>query len=233
MSAFDGKNRIARMVVDPTTDHTLPNSKSLSWKAITTPVALSGTKGAHCELVHGDKWRELKGNHTENIGANQTIKVVGDHKETLVGKVYQNIIGPHIVSNQTVRNETRMGAYSEVYGDLTRWDDANGDMLYCDTLYHHTNIFDFEYCTSKVEVTPVHLEVKAAHLALSLVEAQASWVNLQNATLDVELFTTAGQISAFNFNSDGVKVHATTLQKFWVGVTQIIGGTTAGPNSIL
>src|SRR5690349_2982706 len=107
MSAFDALTKIKQAVTHPKTDHLLPKSRSLAFKAITDKAALKGTKGDHCELVHGDHWKELKGNEVSNVkldqkltvSRHQTIKVVGNHKETLVGKVYQNVIGPHIVQN--------------------------------------------------------------------------------------------------------------------------------------
>lgn len=54
MGVFDAKTKTKLAVPDPITDHTLPNSKSLSFKAITQPAALAGTKGQQCNLVHGD-----------------------------------------------------------------------------------------------------------------------------------------------------------------------------------
>jgi hypothetical protein len=193
MSAFDGEIKIARAVSDPQTDHTLPSSKSLSWKAITTPAALAGTTGAFCELVHGDKWNEIKGNHTENIAQNQTLKVVGKHKETLVESCYQNIIGPHIVQNNDVRNETRLNAYTKTYGDNTQYQNIADDAVrqsnhweiidYCEA--HHTHdrgyIVDGFYTavlvtsSTVVNVAPtlVNIELTAAEIQAILGHAEA------------------------------------------------------------
>src|SRR5215471_16732612 len=128
MSVFDATIKVKTAASDPLTDHKLLHPKSLSWGAITSPSALAGTKGDHCELVHGDQWHEIKGNHKQNIQQNQTIKVVGKHKETLVESCYQNIIGPHTVLNNDVRNETRLGVFTKTYGDNTKQEDHSGDI---------------------------------------------------------------------------------------------------------
>src|SRR5580704_5982935 len=106
MSVFDGKIKTKSRTPYPHTDHKLIPSGFLSYTAINEEHALRGTKGKHCDLVHGDHWNEIEGCHNENIGQDQTIKVVGKHKETLVESCYQNIIGPQIVLNNNVRNET-------------------------------------------------------------------------------------------------------------------------------
>jgi hypothetical protein len=172
MSAFDGEIKIARAVSDPQTDHTLPSSKSLSWKAITTPTALAGTTGIHCELVHGDQWNELKGNHTENIARNQTLKVVGKHKETLVESCYQNIIGPQIVQNNTVRNETRLGKFSLIYGDNSTTQDSSGDQNVKPFDYSCTWVTSFECDTTKLEVKGAHGELTDLHAELVPIHAE-------------------------------------------------------------
>jgi hypothetical protein len=138
MSAFDSATKVKRAVADPVTDHKLPHPQSLSWAAITAPTAVFGTKGTHCEVVHGDQWNELKGNHTENIAQNQTIKVLGKHKETLVESCYQNIVGPHIVLNNNVRNETAMGTYTKTFGDWEQQDTNSGHFMYADFLLERT-----------------------------------------------------------------------------------------------
>jgi len=69
----------------------------------------------------------VKGNETKNVHLDQKITVKGNHKETLVGRTYQNIIGPHIVQNNNVRNETRLAKYTEIYGDNEHAADASGN----------------------------------------------------------------------------------------------------------
>jgi len=130
MSAFDALTKIKQAVTHPKTDHLLPKSRSLAFKTITDKAALQGTKGQHCELTHGDHWKELKGNEVSNVRLDQKITIKGNHKETLVGRCYQNIIGPHIVQNNNVRNETRLGKYTEIYGCNEEQKDQDGDISY-------------------------------------------------------------------------------------------------------
>ena len=135
MSVFDGQIKTKLAVADPRTDHTLPNSRSLSFKGITGVTALEGTKGQHCNLVHGEHWHEVRGTEINNIKLDQvstitrdhTIKVCRNHKETLVGKCYQNMIGPHIVQNNNVRNETRLAKWHLTYGDNEQSQDSSSN----------------------------------------------------------------------------------------------------------
>jgi hypothetical protein len=84
-SVFDGAIKINRRVKDPITDDTLPSPGSLNWKQITSSSALSGTTGVDCMLVHGDRWKEMKGSLTENYTNDKKITVKGRHNETISG----------------------------------------------------------------------------------------------------------------------------------------------------
>ena len=95
MGAFDGSIKVARAVADPLTDHKLPSSKSLAWGEITSPTAVSGTTGDHCELVHGDKFRQVTGNVVENIQQNFTGTVTGNHTLTVMGNQTHDVMGNH------------------------------------------------------------------------------------------------------------------------------------------
>ena len=55
ITAFDGKTIHARRVKDPITDDTLPPMGSLNWSNIASSSALSGTTGADCSKVKGDR----------------------------------------------------------------------------------------------------------------------------------------------------------------------------------
>ncbi len=195
MGVFDAKTKIKLAVPDPITDHTLPNSKSLSFTAITQPTALDGTKGQRCSLDHGDHWHEVRGTETHNvivdqkstISRHQTILVKGNHKETLVGKVYQNIIGPHIVQNNTVRNETRLGTYVKTHGNFEVQDDHDGHFVYSSILMERCYVFDFEYYTSKVEIDL--LLAQAMFMALTFGVTQATISVFQNSLDSVHLST--------------------------------------------
>ncbi|MGA2137031.1 MAG: hypothetical protein ABSH50_32465 [Bryobacteraceae bacterium] len=84
-SVFDASTKIPRRVKDPITDDTLPPSGSLNWKQITSDSALSGTTGADCMLVTGDRWQQMTGSLTENYSQDKTITVQGKHTETITG----------------------------------------------------------------------------------------------------------------------------------------------------
>ena len=134
MKVFEGRSKITRAIPDPRLDQTLPHQRSLSWGGITGPQGLSRTTGADCELVHGTHWYEVSGTLTEQIavdqaslvdrhetheiGVDQTVLVGGNHKETVRALCQQSILGPHIVFNLSVRNETRLGASTETHGDF-------------------------------------------------------------------------------------------------------------------
>lgn len=199
MSAFDALTKIKQAVEHPKTDHLLPKSRSLAFKAITGKAALKGTKGDHCELVHGDHWKELKGNETMNVKLDQkltvkqhqTIKVVGNHKETLVGKVYQNVIGPHIVQNNAVRNETRLSRYTLVYGQNELASAKIGDAQVTGFSASACLVIDMEYASVKWEVTLAHEEMKLYHEMLS--------------TIDISKVGTSVQVAGTSVTSNGVE----------------------------
>jgi hypothetical protein len=205
MSAFNASTKIKRAVSDPLSDHKLPHPKSLSWGAIHTSTAVSGTKGEHCDLVHGDQWNEVKGNHNENILQNQTIKVVGKHKETLVESCYQNIIGPHIVQNNSVRNETRLDKFSLVYGDNTITQDSSGDQNVKPFDYSCTWVLSFEADTSKLETVGIHGELVDFHAELVPIHVEMMALHAENTAThfqhddwcnqDVEMEDTLKQIN--------------------------------------
>jgi hypothetical protein len=163
MSAFDASTKIKREVSDPLSDHKLPHPKSLSWTGITAPTAVKGTKGAHCDLVHGDQWNEINGNHNENILRNQTLKVVGKHKETLVESCYQNIIGPHIVLNNNVRNETRLGVFTKTYGENWTHEHDWGNVSQMDRNYQNIIALQLANTTTNIESQGVHIEGVGVH----------------------------------------------------------------------
>jgi hypothetical protein len=181
MSAFNGDTRLRRAAADPATDQKLPAPVLLSWKAIAEPRGLSGTNGQECEVVHGDRARRITGNRTDSIegdswhtvDGDQTLTIHGKHKETIVQNCYQNFVGPHIVLNQTVRNETHMGARTVIYGDFLNRDTSSGTLFYADLLMEHTNVLNFEWSDYKLEAQGLHVEVKGAHIGASGIEASA------------------------------------------------------------
>jgi len=241
MSAFDALTKIKQAVEHPKTDHQLPKSRSLAFKAIAGKAALQGTKGQHCTLVHGDHWNEVKGNEVSNVkldqkltvSRHQTIKVVGNHKETIVGKVYQNIIGPHIVQNNAVRNETRLAKFTLVYGDNEQQSDKIANYSAVPFSFSAISVFDLEYVTAKVEFTPLHFELKGSHLTVDAIEITGAANNIQGSGLSVSLAGTSIQFNAVEVEThEAVKMHHTAGMHFWVGLARAFAGPTIGPNSV-
>ena len=234
MGVFDGKIATKLKVTDPLTDHTLPHPRSLSFKSITETTALTGTKGSQCHLLHGDHWNEIKGNHIENIAQNQTIKVVGKHKETLVGKCYQNIIGPHVVQNNDVRNETRLDRFNLVYGQNELTSAQVGNLSVLGVLGSAVLLCDFEFAAIKVEFTPVHAEFKLVHYTMDILDEQVATTSVQLAGTSVQSAVTsisaAGNTVTVDANrlATSVSETLTSLQNTWVGVARINAGMHLG-----
>ncbi len=209
MGVFDAKTKTKLAVPDPITDHALPNSKSLSFKAITQPAALAGTKGQQCNLVHGDRWHEVRGSEIENvivdqkstISRHQTILVKGNHKETFVGKCYQNIIGPHTVLNNTVRNETRLGTFTKVYGENWTHEHSWGNVSQMDQNYQNIWVLQMANTTMNIEsqglhlegvlvhgeVVGVHGEAMGLHAEVTLIHFQNDIINADDKAMDLRL----------------------------------------------
>lgn len=181
MGVFNSTTHCKRAVSDPLSDQTLPNPASLSWSDVTGVTALAGTTGDHCGVVHGDRTQEFRGstidhvngNHKLTITGDQTIKIGGNHKETILQDCYQSIIGPHIVTNQTVRNETRMGRFSETFGEFDHLDDHHDRLYRANTLTEIVLAHLFEYQTMKLEFEPLHIELKLLHPAIIGVDVGA------------------------------------------------------------
>ncbi len=115
MSVFDGKVKIGRAVADPETDHALPPSGALSFGAIKSATALSGTNGVDASLITGNKWQQLNGKHTENVTMDHLLTIMGNRKETVTGNHTGTIVG---TTNQTqvgVHNETNVAARNNTY----------------------------------------------------------------------------------------------------------------------
>jgi len=215
MSAFDAVSRTRRAVADPDTDRRLPEARSLSWTAITQSAALNGTMGAHAELLHGDRWQQTDGNHTESVLGNQlhTVKgnqsiVIGrNHKETLVKHCWQNIIGPHLVTNHSVRNETRMGNCDTVYGDWYVHDDAHdGRFFLADTYFKSATVMSFEVDTLfKVEIHGVHLEAAPLHIELKALKAEFDVSDNEFSVLPEETKVSGAEVNGLKDTIHGMK----------------------------
>lgn len=188
MSTFGSNTITDRAVADPRTDHVLPNPRALSWELIATPVALRGVEGQHCQLVHGDYWREIKGNQILEIERDQNITIEGKHKETIGQDCYQNIVGPHLVTNHSVRNELALGRWIRIYGSSCRNESQEG--IYRHSPYHierfdrneqhHStdiNLFGFSLFTYVLQI-----QLSAVQAVAGLIDASATAV-----TAEVEL----------------------------------------------
>ncbi len=104
-----------------------------------------------------------------------------------MGNVYQNIIGPHIVQNNAVRNETRLGAYSKTHGSFDVMDDHDKHFVYSAILMERCYVFDFEYYTSKIEIDL--LLAQAMVMALTFGVTQATVGVFMNSWDGVHLST--------------------------------------------
>jgi hypothetical protein len=220
MSVFDATTKVKRAVSDPLSDHKLPHPKSLSWGAITSPSAVAGTNGAHCDLVHGDQWHEIKGNHNQNIQQNQTIKVVGKHKETLADSCYQNIIGPHTVLNNNVRNETRLGVFTKTYGDNTKQEDQSGDITSQSSNTSKAqwkvamvgancslNGINFNGSAINANIWPIHVDLKGGHYLELVQKNEKMYAKNTIAALITKYIGTATNNNGIETNNNGIETN--------------------------
>jgi hypothetical protein len=208
-AAFDGQTKVGRAVADPRTDRMLPNPGLLMFPAIATPVALSGTIGADCKLVHGDRWQKIDGSFTEIVDAdlkttitgnqthavtgNQTVTVTQNHNETIVGNCLQTVIGPQIMTNMNVRNETRMVTHAHTHGDFQFVYDPSGQFHYGE---HNFGawllLIEFEY--NHIEAAINHLEGKGSHFYFALVDTSTCLQRLANRAMNEDVAISWGTI---------------------------------------
>jgi hypothetical protein len=237
VSVFNSTTKVFRTLGSSVTDNRLPGSASLSWRAISTTRALGSQSGTECELLHGDHSRHITGNRTENIVSNskhavdgdQTIQVNGKHKETIVLDCYQNIIGPHVVLNQTVRNETHLGTRTLVYGAFLNKDDASGDLQYAASLFEHTNVLNFEWSTNKLEVEPLHIEVKGLHVEGELINVNGALVGGSDHVYTLLDEKVTAKLEALINNIVTARVQLGALQgRLGMVITPIDGNGTPG-----
>jgi hypothetical protein len=235
MGVFDGTIKVKRVVPDPATDHKLSHSGSLSFESITKDTALAGTKGRHCDLVHGDHWHEVRGSEKSTIFSDQTITVRGNHKETLVGNCYQNIIGPHIVQNNTVRNETRLGKFHLVYGDNEQTSDNSSDYSVVANSMSFIFLFNLECdAIAKIEFAMVHVETKVLHFTGDLYDIQAVTECAIQAAAGMSIGLADVSLQYSNVSVDVKPLHTkAALNSNWLGVAKVFSGMAGGPNQLL
>src|SRR5262249_18613080 len=122
------------------------------------------------------------------ISRHQTIVVKGNHKETFVGRCYQNIIGPHIVQNNTVRNETRLGTFTKVYGENWTHEHSWGNVSQMGQNYQNITVLQMANTTTNIESTGTHIEGVGVHGELCLVHGEAKLLH--------------GEITVIHFQND-------------------------------
>ncbi|HZU08587.1 MAG TPA: hypothetical protein VFA02_01690 [Pseudacidobacterium sp.] len=112
--AFAGNIQVPTAPVDHSSDHKLPNLRSLNPSAIHTTAALGGTIGPHVTLVHGDEWTIITGSEKRTIQNDQTIEIKGNEAHTttknltykIIGQTVDTRIGAHYQTNNSPRFET-------------------------------------------------------------------------------------------------------------------------------
>jgi len=136
MGVFNAMSNVKRTVEDPRTDHKLPHPASLSWNLVTEASALVGTKGPHCELVHGDRWHQVRGNVTENIQKNLATTVTGNHSHEVSGNQSLSVIGDTINTHVGTCTKTYVDSKIETYSKHRYFSmSGNTDYTYADTQY--------------------------------------------------------------------------------------------------
>lgn len=201
MSVFDGAVKTGRKVKDPGTDRNLPSPGALSYKSIKSVTALAGCTGNDAHIVRGDRWMESLGKHTEhvtgvtkiNVDSDQTIKIGGDQKETICGISNETVIGPHLITNMNIFNETRLGAHTQVHGELEWHHDEDGEIhfgLRQYTIYAMTH----EIESVHFEFAPFHFEIKGNHNYASGIDANASAFVYQAKAINAEVDVTQADI---------------------------------------
>lgn len=116
MSVFDGEVKIGRTVKDPGSDHSLPPGGSLSFGAVKSVSALSGTTGVDACLITGNKWQQLNGKHTENVTMDHLLQILGNRQELVSGNHTHMIIGNTNTTHIGTHNQTNVAPRNEVYG---------------------------------------------------------------------------------------------------------------------
>lgn len=202
MSAFDAKNRIARAVADPQTDHKLPSAKSLSWKAITTPVALAGTSGTHCELVHGDSWRDVAGYVTENVTFDVRDKILGNHfysltgnrTENVVGNINSTVIGAQIMTNFGPQTGTHLAPVIDTYRTNV-YIDHNCDWLEEKDKQGFRGIYSLTEVIHEIDLAMIHIEGQAfvAMQGASMWDFEFKSIHLEEHAVHIEEHASGGE----------------------------------------
>lgn len=210
MAVFGGSTKISRAVADPGTDKTLPSSGSLSWGGITGASGVAGTTGVDCKLVSGDRWQQISGTHTENIGTNLKTTVTGDQTHTIQGnqtieiggkkeltvaqQCLETMVGPHMITNMDVFNETRLSVQMKVHGDLEWQRTQDWQVQYGTTnLSHYSLLIEVE--EFHVEAALNHYEAKGVHTYASVGDGNAVLTKFETAPINASAKLTDNKIN--------------------------------------
>lgn len=193
MGVFDKSTKTGRKVKDPGTDNGLPAGGALNYGAVPSATAVSGCTGIDAQLIHADKWVQIDANHTEKItgnvlekiGINQKIMVGGDQTETISGTCNETIIGPHIISNLNVFNETRIGAHIQHHGGIQWVHDKEDEWHYGGLQWTFYSIMH-EIEIDHLELAAGHNEVKGQHNYFSVNDNSAVLFKFETKALNAE-----------------------------------------------
>jgi hypothetical protein len=201
-AVFDGKTKIGRAVADPGTDQMLPNPNSLAFPTIATPVALAGTIGAECKLVHGDRWEQVDGslmettnvnvttmimaNETREVNGNQTLTTSGNVGNTILGNVDYTVVGAELHTNIGAQNHTYVSPRVLVYGGNSNEDEPGAHAKSIDEILWEHAI--------ETSITGMTMEVKGSSFGYTgysceLESAKTEITELENGTMGLKTST--------------------------------------------
>ncbi|HEV2401149.1 MAG TPA: hypothetical protein VGS27_29720 [Candidatus Sulfotelmatobacter sp.] len=195
-SVFDGQTKVGRAVADPRTDNMLPNPGSLTFPAISTPVAVAGTVGALSTLVHGDRWEQLDGslmeitnanvtttimgNETKSITGNQTLTTTSNLTSTVVGNVTHTVVGAELHTNIGAQNHTRMAPRVETYAGSENKEEPGGHFHVIDQWIKSNNL-NMEISVYKVAAILFKVDVVGEKVDVFADKTQAG--DIQNCVI--------------------------------------------------
>jgi len=170
-------------------------------------------------------------NRKESVGVNQTIMIGGDQKETICGTANETIIGPHIITNMNVYNETRLLPHIQTHGDNDWYNNAVN--------YFHSHGAELSIVNNLVEaeidhyeVAAGHFEAKGQHNYFSVNDNNAVLVQFQMKPLNVKVDTTEAEINGLKCEVMSLGARCGFLESDVVGL-KANGGASLGPNDII
>jgi hypothetical protein len=169
--AFAGNVRVPTAPVDHSSDHKLPDLRSLNSSAIHTPTALGGTVGPHVTLVHGDEWTIITGSEKRSIQNNQTVEIKGDETHTTTGNLKYKIVGQTVDNRIGAHHQTNVSPRFETYAHTLTQD-------------HHEKMVIHQPTTA--------WEIIQKFLALKGTSLSATGLSLSGTATSVSLTTLSG-----------------------------------------